>query len=447
MAIDGSDCPENSNSTDCLLRTLLQLLNDQRSADDAEVNWDPISFAFSLLLGVAAGLFALVTIWQAIVAAGKGWRKTNHSAIGHWSTRTESCWVWSEMSHRTTAWTPILNAETVARWAKPGPVQTEGKTKPLWKRTKSFLQKHVGDPCRRWGRSPGPETGNPNTENRPAATWVQLLEEIGLDKIKSPADEEKEGLRRVVADYLPDDLPAAPAYAQVGLIIAATAIVGVRSLKNEKHSAYPIIVGQGFQVDFREHPLLGVIGVYSRYEKKGQHCSPPEPKQLAMVMEYGCGRFQAMEICGSTMKTIDLLKDSKRTQPMKALMDFELPENSTYSEKFISTLEGIFEDCVPIARLFLASTPEFLPSLFPRSALTTKVPLSLIALFGSYWSSVHLSEYKGWRFSLFSLVWECPTWSRFEWKLSGIPGLDADLATLFERYALHLLRPVNKDNS
>lgn len=34
MYPDGSQCPEDSNSTDCLLRTLLEFLKIQQEADD-----------------------------------------------------------------------------------------------------------------------------------------------------------------------------------------------------------------------------------------------------------------------------------------------------------------------------------------------------------------------------------------------------------------------------
>lgn len=72
MDPDGSQCPEDNNSMDCLLRALLQLLRGQQEADDAEMDWDPINFAFTLLIGLLAIAFALATILQAIFAAGRG---------------------------------------------------------------------------------------------------------------------------------------------------------------------------------------------------------------------------------------------------------------------------------------------------------------------------------------------------------------------------------------
>lgn len=82
MNSDDSQCPEDGNSTDCLLRALLGLLREQQEAEDAEINWDPINFAFTLLIGLLAILFALATVLQAIFTAGKGRRRTSHLAIG-----------------------------------------------------------------------------------------------------------------------------------------------------------------------------------------------------------------------------------------------------------------------------------------------------------------------------------------------------------------------------
>lgn len=114
MYPDGSQCPEDSNSTDCLLQTLLEFLKIQREADDTEIDWDPISFAFTLLIGLLATFFALATVLQAIFAAGKGRRRTSHLAIGQWSQKTTRRWDWSEMNFHFTASTPILREASLS---------------------------------------------------------------------------------------------------------------------------------------------------------------------------------------------------------------------------------------------------------------------------------------------------------------------------------------------
>ncbi|KAK4123145.1 hypothetical protein N657DRAFT_634346 [Parathielavia appendiculata] len=73
-----------------------------------------------------------------------------------------------------------------------------------------------------------------------------------------------------MTDYLPADLLAVPAYAEVGFIVAMAASLGAHSFKSTadaQQSPYPVIVGNDFQFDFRHHPTLGTIGAFSRYGK------------------------------------------------------------------------------------------------------------------------------------------------------------------------------------
>lgn len=82
MPGDDSTCPENENSTDCLLRVLVKSLKDQSSADDGKFDWDPITFGFTVPVGIIAAFFGLVTIFQAVLTVGPGRRKSNRNAIG-----------------------------------------------------------------------------------------------------------------------------------------------------------------------------------------------------------------------------------------------------------------------------------------------------------------------------------------------------------------------------
>ncbi|MBE3048086.1 hypothetical protein IMZ48_37380, partial [Candidatus Bathyarchaeota archaeon] len=74
----GSDsCPEAENSTDCLLRYLITIVEEQRKSHDAEINWDPVAFAFTVPIAVVAAFFTFITVLQAIATGGKGRRKSN----------------------------------------------------------------------------------------------------------------------------------------------------------------------------------------------------------------------------------------------------------------------------------------------------------------------------------------------------------------------------------
>ncbi|KAG6366787.1 hypothetical protein INS49_000967 [Diaporthe citri] len=275
MDSDGSQCPEDSNSTDCLLRALLSLLREHKAADDAEIDWDPINFAVTLLIGLAAISFALATVLQAIFAAGKGRRRTSRLAIGQWSQKTARRWDWSEMNFHFTASTPILREDSLPALSsqsgtaehrngdhvdgghdtgcadeKPdqGVVDSTGsfhtalklRNRSLWANAWKIASKL-----------------HPSQSPRPFATWLGFFEEVGLDKLECQVW--GNSVREVAADYLPDDLVAAPAYAQIGAIVAGAATAGIQKLDIDQQN-YPILLGQGFQIGFRQHPALGVIG-------------------------------------------------------------------------------------------------------------------------------------------------------------------------------------------
>ncbi|TIC97511.1 hypothetical protein CH35J_007526 [Colletotrichum higginsianum] len=92
------DCPEDSNSTDCLLRAVLRVLKESQDQKDSKYDWDPVTFVFTVLLGVAALAFAVLTIAQGLVAARKGYRKASKRAISTWAANTQKEWIWGELN-------------------------------------------------------------------------------------------------------------------------------------------------------------------------------------------------------------------------------------------------------------------------------------------------------------------------------------------------------------
>ncbi|KAK2729066.1 hypothetical protein CKAH01_10505 [Colletotrichum kahawae] len=257
----------------------------------------------------------------------------------------------------------------------------------------------------------------------------------------------KSGLRPVVADYLPDDLPAAPAYAQVGVIVAAATSAGFRSSKIGTQSSYPTIIGPGFQVDFREHPILGTIGVYSRFQERMKH---PKPKRqdstkLAATMDYACGvidiAMRMEKLYKSTLKNINVL-DPDHLPLMRPSMTCNVPGGYQHSPDFLLNLDSILEECVPALTLFLGTTPEDVPSLFPTSAVGTKFPLTTIALNGAYWSQVRLGNFQGSRISQRSQSSDpiIPRWRRFVWFNVAVPSIKSPSDENFERFREELKR-------
>ena len=103
-----NNCTEALNSTDCLLRVLITFLEESRKSDDSEYNWDPLTFGFTVAISLSAALFALVTIFQAVLAAGQGRRRSDGPAIGRWSAKTEWEWSFYDFSFRHISNTPVL---------------------------------------------------------------------------------------------------------------------------------------------------------------------------------------------------------------------------------------------------------------------------------------------------------------------------------------------------
>ncbi|KAK8054877.1 hypothetical protein PG993_000104 [Apiospora rasikravindrae] len=245
-------CPEDSNSTDCLLRAVLQVLGETRDNNN-KFDWDPVTFAFTVILGVLATGFAGATISQAIISARKGYRKANRRAIGDWSTKTTKEWSWTEMNYQYTTRTPIFLIDSLMSWE-------ESETRAL--------------------------ASNPS---RCTATWPAFFSETGLITLNPPRG--RDGLRSVSAEYLPDDLVAAPAYVQGGVVVAAVAVAGVRSWSFGNDLGSIVIVGRTFQFDFRQHPILGLIGAYSRHSPHSQRCRTILPGELRTAMKYALGKI------------------------------------------------------------------------------------------------------------------------------------------------------------
>ena len=236
---EGSDsCPEAANSTDCLLRYMISLLEDQRRSEDAEFNWDPITFGFTVTIAAVAAVFTFISILQALAAGGKGRRKSNQHAIGEWSTATRSQWSWRDMNRLSFATTPILRSDSI--WDRSE--VDERLAREEWK-----IMKDYGDPT---------------------ATWVSFLRHVDLRKSFT-----RQYLHKITtADYLPDDIIAVPAYVDVGFVVTASAMAGVSSIQVDAVSQYPTVIGNGFQVDFRQHPSLGTVCAFSAY--RGDRESP-----------------------------------------------------------------------------------------------------------------------------------------------------------------------------
>ncbi|KAK4186489.1 hypothetical protein QBC35DRAFT_501046 [Podospora australis] len=231
---NAESCPEDSNSTECLLRRIAKLLDDQKLNDSSGFDWDQITFAFTVPIGIFAALFAAITIYQAVLASGPGRRKSNSRAIGPWAAYTRSEWSWRELNRLSFATTPLMRL---------------GEMLP---NLEQYLDLDTQLPPR-WHSGPEPEDS--------VATWLRFLTYTGLI---DPLMRFNKGKKHALADYLPSDLVAAPSYAEVGFLVTAAVATGATIESTD--SRYPILIGPDFQLEFRQHPTLGIIAAFSSFE-------------------------------------------------------------------------------------------------------------------------------------------------------------------------------------
>ena len=360
---DGTACPEDENSTDCLLRELLKAINDK----DKEFNWDPLNFAFTVPIGLVAALFAALTVFQIILSAGSGRRRCNKIAIGPWSKLTTRRWSLHDLMILSTAKTPLLRSDSILKILKTAQPRSDNP-------------QHIST------------DQSPNGTS--AATWLNFLQEINLEDL-APSGKD-ENIRETAADYLPSDLIAVPAYGEVGVIVAMAAAAGAYAWKFDSQSPYPVIIGKDFQFDFRQHPSLGTVGAFSRYVQRVEKSSVSR-KYLAKAIEHARGEIDIATLFPLNKKVREQL--SPKEGPVSVNI-VELPG-------FQDLLRGIHREgckmgghlcCVHryfdpsdehLLWLLIADTPEHPPAIFPSGLIHVPNLLSILALNSKFWGTEH----------------------------------------------------------
>ncbi|KAK0648404.1 hypothetical protein B0T16DRAFT_408144 [Cercophora newfieldiana] len=351
-----SKCAERENSTDCLLRLLLQTISEQAAAEDAKFSWDPITFAFTVVIGLVATLFTLVTIYQATLAAGPGRRKCNNRAIGFWATRTKREWSWNDFNRLSIASTPVLRAEEILQLLKS--LKTEEDVPS--------------------------ESGDGKVEPKsplPAATWLRFLDCVGLEHAVRRAKH----LELTTADYLTDDLLAVPAYADLGFIAAVAAASGAHTFLSGQSTRYPIILGDGFQFDFREHPTLGTIGAFSQYGTT-QRENKPTPDMCRLAIEHARGDLPPASLWGFCFPFVDE-KTLHAAAPIGARYSWPRHHWSAHiggRDNLPCIWRTSFHDSHNLHWLLMAETPRHVPAAFPGDLSRRNLNgLTMLALNGT----------------------------------------------------------------
>lgn len=231
---------------------------------------------------------------------------------------------------------------------------------------------------------------------------------------------------------MPDDLVAAPAYAQVGAIIALAATAGIQKMVVDSHENYAILIGQGFQVDFRSHPTLGVVGAYSRYNGMSKGSNSLVLEDLRSAIRYGRGIID-------TELTIfmDLSTNFTRQQSIErwktASEWFATERGPETSGIFCLKLATISEVYLPLIAGLFAPTPKRVPALFPTTTMRADFSLTALALNGKYWAATRLDSFD----QSYILKWPesqvTPSWQRFHWSHSKFAGRSPEVQNLFDK--------------
>ncbi|KAK7436602.1 hypothetical protein Landi51_12491 [Colletotrichum acutatum] len=393
MATAGSECLENQNSTDCLLRALLNVLAEQKQAQDAGIDWDPITFGFTLLIGLVASMIALATVFQAVLAGGKGGRRANARAIGRWSKRTTRKWIFSEMSWSYTAFTPILRLKELEQGIqeitrlrekeRENPPES-GPSLSLYSKIVMWVTSSKLAPL--WVKKKLKDVGNLASDVAPyPATWLGLFKTTGLEDFDNEFD-----LTPVTADYLPDDFIAVPASAEVGAIVVITAAAGVQRLDVDT-DLYPVIIGCNFQFDFRQHPVLGVIGAFSEHRRRGGNSfmSTPTLEKLREAGKHSNGTIELRNIYD--VPEFNMLQGKGGQSMLKVIQFFGRRHRGP--DSFVLHYDVIHHHCRRLASFILAKSPKFTPSLFPAKVWEGHNPFTVFALNGRFWAKVTLREF------------------------------------------------------
>ncbi|KAH8743659.1 hypothetical protein BGZ57DRAFT_979993 [Hyaloscypha finlandica] len=389
-----STCPENENSTDCLLRALLQFTENEANAQDSKFDWNPITFAFTVPIGLLATIFALITICQAVLASGPGRRKSSNRTIGdEWASLTKSRWNWHDFNRVSIAKTPLMRSRKIqTALIKFLEKENQNTDKSLDALEKMYQKSQFSK------ATPATATIKRHTEP-PAATWLRLLRHVGLhDK-----DFGKDEFEITAADYLPDDIPAVPAYADLGFIVAVTAAAGAYSFKIDPPSPYPVITGDGFQFDFRQHPTLGNIGAFLKYGQGDENMECPTTRQVILALRHSRGDI---DIGPSFLSKRATVPETGQKEEFNIHFPFQpgvkirtwatsvkCKQHSGLCKDAEERSNGQITDEYHLLWLFLARLPETTPATFPSKKSNCLNVLQMLALNSPFWSSPNESQW------------------------------------------------------
>ncbi|RWA11999.1 hypothetical protein EKO27_g3115 [Xylaria grammica] len=394
------DCPEDANSTDCLLRVLLKKIDDHFE----EYDWDPVTFGFTVPIGFLAALFAAFTIYQAIRTTARGLRKSNKRAIGEWSCKTNKTWDWHELSLISTVQTPILTTskvgEALNRTTPPQAVNPPQALNPPQASNHHGLAKLGNLLAWPFHRTAAQEPQKMRSGDPSVASWLRFLGELGL----SYSDLPEIPLKETTADYLPDDILTAPAYGEVGFIVAAAAAAGAHSWKVDEQWVYPTVVSRRFQFEFRPHQTLGVIGAFVQSDDSAEDRRRLTGGQLKIALlqargdlDVGVLPSNSLAEGASDFKRLNFLEDSGKglISHLRSKVCSDGWKAKHICQCGLCTCQELFNarrDRHHLMWFFMASTPPRPPYIFPSKLVKGSIAFKFLAFHSNFWASLETKE-------------------------------------------------------
>lgn len=253
-----STCP-NDNSTEAIL-CLLRLITDNTQPG---WDWDPLNFAVTLAIGILALIIAAITVGQGLLAAGPGRLKASNLAIGPFSIHSRSRFDRTELALRTTARVPLITWDVVYHRVvrqkfRPNFDLPSGRLHQLSGDSEAGAQ--TVDEFDKGSKTFSTTTIKQRHQYDSTATWLTLLTTLGLD------DPQFFPLVQRVTDYLPADVQAAPAAAELRCLAILAVIADTGATIERAANRFIRVTADSSQLVFRDHPVMGAVAAYEAYE-------------------------------------------------------------------------------------------------------------------------------------------------------------------------------------
>lgn len=256
----------SSCSTDNSTETILCLLNLISNNTEPSWNyWDVLNFVVTAAIGVLALVIAAITVFQGLLAAGPGRLKASNLAIGIFSIHSRSRFDRTELALRTTARVPLITWDVVYHRIVRQKFRPNFEPSPdqhhLLHRRNTNASEWVPEEYDEGTKTYSMAATKERHQYDSSATWLTLVTTLGLD------DPQFFPLVQRVTDYLPADVQAAPAAAELRCLAILAVIADTNATIEPASNRFIRVSADSSQLVFRDHPVMGAVAAYEAYEE------------------------------------------------------------------------------------------------------------------------------------------------------------------------------------